>query len=34
MKTLKLFLTTLYIVLFYIIMCSVIYEVANWMINK
>lgn len=34
MKTLKLILTILYTVLFYILVCSVIYEVAEWMINK
>ncbi len=34
MKTVKLILTTLYFVLFYIIVCSVIYEVAEWMIKN
>ncbi|MGI6814576.1 hypothetical protein ACFX5L_09200 [Bacteroides sp. KG123] len=30
MKTLKLILSTIYIVLFYTLVCSVIYEVAEW----
>lgn len=34
MNTLKLILSTIYIVLFYILVCSVICEVAEWMIKK
>ena len=34
MKTLKIILSTIYIVLFYILVCSVIYEVAEWMIKN
>lgn len=34
MKTLKLILSTIYIVLFYILVCDMIIGVAEWMIKN
>lgn len=34
MKTLKLILSTIYIVLFYILVCGIIIEMAEWMIKN